>query len=94
MRPNLVICETAAAISTHYRIVTAEHPIRLSGHYPRPRTLCGMEAAWDTERPATRLDGSFAARCRECVAVATSDTGWGIALAEAAHAPTRTRSNR
>jgi hypothetical protein len=65
---TFVVCETIAAITTHLRIVTAEHPIRLSGHWPRPLTLCRMEAGWDTQIPVRRRDGTIAARCRHCLA--------------------------
>lgn len=48
---GLVVCETTAAISTHFRLVSPEFPIRLGGHWPRPKTLCDKEAAWDTQLP-------------------------------------------
>jgi hypothetical protein len=59
METPLIVCETLAAITTHLRIVGPEG-VRLSGHWPRPKTLCGMEASWDTRLPLE------AARCREC----------------------------
>ena len=34
----------------------------LSGHWPRPSTLCGKDAAWDTRLPVET------ARCRDCQA--------------------------
>jgi hypothetical protein len=71
-RGDVVICETVAAITTHYRVLSERHPRRLSGHAtPRPLALCGTAAAWDTELPTHRQDGSLAARCSECLAMAT-----------------------
>ena len=54
-----IICETVAAITTHLRRVGAIQP-SFSGHRDRPRTLCGMEAAWDTQLPISAM------RCRKC----------------------------
>lgn len=56
---NLVVCESAVAITTHLRDV-ADKAISLSGHWPRPRALCGAEIAWDTRIPVS------VARCRTC----------------------------
>lgn len=61
--PRLAVCETTAAITTHLRVVTDRHPIRLSGHSDRPLSLCGMTIAWDTRRPVSVVG------CRECLAV-------------------------
>lgn len=58
---TLTVCESVAAITLHLRIVTAEHPISLSGHaLPRPHALCGTVIAWDTRSPIS------AARCGAC----------------------------
>lgn len=58
---KFVVCESVAAIVTHLREVTKEHPISLSGHsFPRPRSLCDREMAWDTRLPIS------SARCRDC----------------------------
>lgn len=53
---ELVVCESTAAIVTHLRIVTIEHPIKPGGHtmggrFLRPKTLCDREAAWDMALP-------------------------------------------
>ena len=69
---GLVICETVAAISTHYRLLSPEFPFKPGGHHPRPSTFCAKAVGWDTELPTTRPDGSLAVKCRECHAVATS----------------------
>ena len=59
--PEFVVCETVAAISTHIREV-GDRDLRLGGHtFPRPHTLCLMDAAWDTLLP---IDS---ARCVKCV---------------------------
>ena len=57
----LVVCETVAAVVPHLRIVTAESPIKLGGHHPAPKTLCGRDAGWDTQLPLT------SARCTTCL---------------------------
>ena len=57
---TLVVCETTAAITTHLRVVTADAPISLSGFANRPKTLCDVDAAWDTRLPVT------SARCSIC----------------------------
>ena len=53
MKP-LVVCEHVVAIRKHLREVTS--PIDYNGHYPRPLTLCGTEAAWDTQLPISSCD--------------------------------------
>lgn len=64
---DLIICETVAAISTHYRVVTAEHPFKPSGHAsPRPKTFCEGDVAWDTQLPPRRFDGTLTASCKTC----------------------------
>lgn len=60
---ELVVCETTAAITTHLRRVTSEHPISFSGFATQPKTLCDVAAAWDTRLPLS------AARCRKCLAM-------------------------
>lgn len=51
---DLVTCESTAAIILHARRVTSATPVMLGGHAsPRPATLCGTEAAWDTMRPVS-----------------------------------------
>jgi hypothetical protein len=64
---ELVVCETVAAITTHLRKITAEHPINYSGFSRRPKTLCDKDAAWDTKLPLNST------RCRVCLAVARGD---------------------
>lgn len=58
---ELVVCESAVAVVPHLRRVTKEFPIKLSGHWPRPLSLCGSEVAWDTKLPLS------SARCRDCL---------------------------
>lgn len=59
---KLVACESTAAITLHAREVTDVTPVKLGGHRsPRPVTLCGTEAAWDTTSPLA------AVRCRVCL---------------------------
>lgn len=57
---TLIVCSTVAAITTHLREVTNEHPLSLSGHHPQPLSLCGMNIAWDTKLPIS------SARCNIC----------------------------
>lgn len=65
---DLVICETAAAISTHFRIVTDARPFKPAGHRsPQPETFCERPAAWDTLLPTHRQDGHLAAGCAACL---------------------------
>lgn len=65
---NLVICETVAAITTHLRRVTPEHPVRLGGHpSPKPLTLCGRDVGWDTQIPVRGPDGAVECGCRRCL---------------------------
>lgn len=60
---KLVVCESTAAVVPHAREVTDLTPVQFHGHTrPKPLTLCGTEAAWDTELPLP------AVRCRTCLA--------------------------
>lgn len=56
---ELVVCESVAAVTTHLRDMSTV-PFNPSGRYPRPRSLCGAEVAWDTRIPVSN------ARCRTC----------------------------
>lgn len=48
----MVVCETVSAIVFHLREYDDPDELRYGGHqYPRPRTLCDNEAAWDTKIP-------------------------------------------
>lgn len=59
--PKLATCETTAAITLHVRVV-GDRPFNPSGHTtPRPRALCGVNIAWDTQ---IDLGG---VRCRSCL---------------------------
>ena len=60
---EFITCESTAAIVLHARRIGIS-PVTLSGHSaPRPITLCGTEAAWDTRLPLT------AVKCRKCIEV-------------------------
>lgn len=49
---EFVVCETLTAMVQHLRQVTATSPVNLGGHTsPKPVTLCGMQADWDTRIP-------------------------------------------
>lgn len=69
MGDDLVVCETHAAVAYHVRR-TGEHAINLGGHVqPRPQTLCGLEAAWDTRLPVTWFvspEPGHLRRCTKC----------------------------
>jgi hypothetical protein len=53
-----VVCETTAAITTHLRQRSLS-PLKYSGGL-NIKTLCGMDAAWDTKQPVDSV------RCRKC----------------------------
>jgi hypothetical protein len=62
---DFIVCETVAAIVTHIRQLTPNHPANYSGHKPpRPLALCGSAIAWDMKLP---LD---TATCSMCLRVA------------------------
>lgn len=57
-----VTCETTAANLVHVRELGSTPP-KFVGHItPKPTTLCGSVAAWDTRNPVA------AATCSQCVA--------------------------
>lgn len=61
--PDVVACESAAAIVYHLRRIGDGYaPIRDGGHWPRPSALCGAEIAWDTHVPPTERSIT----CRAC----------------------------
>jgi hypothetical protein len=61
----LFTCETTAAIVVHARFPNGV-PQKLGGHaMPRPKTLCGADAAWDTRLPL------FAVTCKTCREILT-----------------------
>lgn len=58
-----VTCETAAAVVYHLRrIGEGCAPVSYSGYNPRPPTLCGRSAAWDSRVPPTPRS----INCRAC----------------------------
>ncbi len=60
--PELVTCESLAAIVVHARKIGIV-PINLSGHKPtqQPKALCNVKVALDTRRPLT------AVTCATCI---------------------------
>ncbi len=60
-----MVCEHVVAIRRHLRETSPAAPISYSGFYPpRPLTLCGTEAAWDTQLPINSCD------CFDCLVIA------------------------
>jgi hypothetical protein len=60
--PEFVVCESVAAITTHFRQLGDDvPPINLSGFAKRPKALCGTEIGWDTQLPASSV------RCAWCL---------------------------
>lgn len=49
-----VTCETSAAIVVHIREI-GETPIKLGGHWPKPKALCDAEISWDMQTVATKF---------------------------------------
>jgi hypothetical protein len=62
-----VVCETYAAITTHLRELKLS-PLKYSGGLSI-KTLCGMDAAWDTKLPVETV------RCSGCVRAANARQG-------------------
>lgn len=66
---DVIACETMAYIVHHLRYIGDGFlPVNYGGHWPRPITLCGREASWDTRIPPTERSIT----CRRCRVV----MGW------------------